>query len=176
MALRTCDGGMPSRQGPVRINRVIELRVQPVGSRVAGRAVMRKIELHVRRVLAAREVRLVTRKARCRRSFEYVVQVACSAGQRCVRAGESVAGYPKMIKFRVEPRAHRVARLAGRRKTCRHMIEHRSMKVLLVAGVARGRKPDELTDRRIPVAVFALQHRMSAHQRKTVLVVLNVPG
>ena len=136
MALCTSDRGMTSRQRPVRIDRVIELRVQPVRRRVAGRAVMREVELHVRRVLAAREIGLMTCEACGGSPFEYVVKMACSAGQRFVRAGESVAGYPKVIKFGVEPRAHCVTRFAGSWETCRHMVEHGRMKILLVAGVA----------------------------------------
>jgi len=51
------------------------------------------------------------------------------------------------------------------------MIEYRSLKILLMAGVASGRQACELPSRRVFVAVDALQEGMRTDQRKTILVV-----
>jgi len=53
------------------------------------------------------------------------------------------------------------------------MIDNRSEKILLMARVASGRQSLELPCRRILVTFFALHQGMSAHQRKSILVILN---
>ena len=96
---------------------MVEPRIQPIGSGVAGGTVVREIELHVRWILAVVEVGCVARIAGGRRSFEHIVDVAGGAGQRAVGTGERVAGNAQVIEPGVEPRAHGVARLACSRKT-----------------------------------------------------------
>lgn len=138
MTLCTRDRGMHARQRPMSIDRVIELRVEPVGSRVACGAVMRKIKLHMRRVLTVVEIGLVAREAGGGCAFEHVVHVTRRAGQRCVCAGKRVTGYLQVIELRVKPRAHCVTRLAGGWEVGRDVVKHRSVKVFLMAGVAGG--------------------------------------
>lgn len=80
MALRTRNCGVHACQWIVRIERVIEFCVEPVGRRVACGAVLRQAELHVRRIIRADEVRAVAPIAACRRSFVDIVDMTFHAG------------------------------------------------------------------------------------------------
>ena len=53
----------------------------------------------------------------CRRSREYVVDVACGARQRGMRSSERVSGVLEMVELGVEPGVHGVAGFAGCRKS-----------------------------------------------------------
>lgn len=52
-------------------------------------------------------------------------------------SGERVTGEFKMIELCIEPGVHGVAAFAGGRKARRGMIQNGSLKILLVARVAR---------------------------------------
>jgi len=139
VALDAGERGMHPGQRIVRIQRVVEFRIEPIDRRVAGSAIMRQTQLHVGRVIGADEVRRVAGVAIRRRSLVHVVDVARCAWQSYVRSGERIARKFQMVKLRVEPGVHCVAAFAGCRKSGRHVIENRRLKILLVAGVARSR-------------------------------------
>src|SRR5579863_2510350 len=81
MALRAGQGRVHSCQWVVRIERVVKLGIQPVGRGVAGRAIVRQSELHVRGIVGAGEICRVATEARRGGSLEYVIEVASSARQ-----------------------------------------------------------------------------------------------
>lgn len=109
MALCAGDSGVHAGQRPVSVNGVIELGVEPVCGGVTDGAIVRKVELNMRRIFTAVEVGLMASNACCRRAFEYVVEVARCARERCMRATESIAGHLQVIEFGIEPRVHGVA-------------------------------------------------------------------
>lgn len=138
MALRTGHGGVFAGQRVMRVDRVIELGIQPICGGVTDRAVARQAELHVRRIVAVVEVRTVAGVARCQGVLEDVIEVAGGTGEGGMRAGQRIAGVFQVIKLGVEPAVHTVAAFARGGEAKPRMIEDRSEKVLLVAGVARG--------------------------------------
>ena len=99
--------------------------------------------------------------------------MAGGAGQRSVRASECVTCVFQMVKLGIEPAVHRVTALAGRRKAKPDVIDNRRQEVLLMARVAGRRQADKLAGGGVLVALFALHQLMRAHQRETVLVILN---
>lgn len=99
--------------------------------------------------------------------------MACGAFKCGVRASKGITGVAKVVELRVKPAVHRVTGLAGGREAQTDVINNRSKKVLLMAGIAGRRQAHELARRGILVAIFALQKRMGSHQRESILVVLN---
>ena len=176
VALRAGQRGMHAGKGIVGVKRVIKGGIEPVGGVVAGAAVMREIDLDVGWIDGGDEILLVAREARGRRSLEDVVDVACRAGQSEMAAGEGVPGHLEVVKPCVEPGVHGVAGFTRSGEAGRCVVEDRSLEVLLMAGVAGGGEADELAGRGVLVAVLALQQRMRADERETVLVILNLGG
>ena len=76
-----------------------------------------------------------------------------------------------MVELCVEPRVNGVATLTCSWKACRQVIENGGPKILLMAGVARGRQARELPCGRVLMAIDALQESMRADQRETILVI-----
>src|ERR1035438_9238879 len=173
MALRASDGGVHAGQRVVRVEGVIECRVEPVGCGVASAAVLGQAELDVRRVVRADEVRLVAGIAGGRRSGENVVNVACGAGQSGVHPGQREPGELEVVEAGAEPTVHGVAALAGGGEAQRNVVENRRLEVLLMAGVTSRRQSLELPGRGILVALVALHQGVRPYQRKAVLVVAN---
>lgn len=123
VTLRAGHGGVRTRQRIVRVERVIELGIEPVGRRVAICASVRQAELHVRRIVAACKVGRVARKAVRRRANEYIIAMTRSAWQCGMHPGERVAGIFQMIELRAEPGIHGVTALARSRECQRDVID-----------------------------------------------------
>lgn len=104
------------------VDRVIELRIQPIGRSVARRAIVRKIELYVGRILAVVKVGCMARVTSCGRALKDVVDVAGSAWQCRVRPREGKTGNAQVIELGVEPRVHSVAGLTGCWEAGRYMV------------------------------------------------------
>ena len=126
------------------------------------------------RVLTGSEIFLMAGEATCRRAFEDVVNMAGRAGKRRMRSGQRISRDLQVIEPGVEPRVHAVAVLACSWKTRGDVIDDRSSKILLMAGVAGGREPGELPHRGILVAIDARQQGMCADERKAIEVIANV--
>ena len=133
MALRTGDRRVHPRKRIIRVKRMVELRVQPIRGGMAGCAIMRQVELSVRRIVRLGEISCVAAETSCRCAFEYVVEMTRRARQCGVRSSQRIAGHLVMIKFGVEPRVHGVAGLAGGWELRRNVVEHGSQKILLMA-------------------------------------------
>lgn len=144
----------------MRIERVIKSGVKPVGCRVACAAVLRQAELCVRRIGRAEEVRAVASIARGRSSLKNIVDVAGCAGQRCVHSGQRIAGVLQVIELGSKPTVHGVAGLAVGRESRGYVIENRSTKVLLMAGVAGGGETFELSGAGALVALITFHQGM----------------
>ena len=99
---------------------------------MTGAAIVRQSQLHMRRILAVGKVGGVAGETCGRSSLERIVHVARRAGQRGVGSGQGIAGNFQVIELGVEPGVHRVAAFACGGKARGHVIEDRSMKVLLV--------------------------------------------
>lgn len=91
VALHAGKRGMPSGQRVVRIQGVIEFRIQPVDCRVTRGAIVRQTQLHVRWVLTADKIRRVAGVAIRRRPLVHVVNVARGTRESYVRTGERIA-------------------------------------------------------------------------------------
>jgi len=139
MALRTGNRRVHPRQRVMRIKRVIELRIEPVGGCVAIAAVMRQPQLHVWRVVGSGKIGGVACIAGSRRSREDIVDMAGCTRQRGMHPGQCESGHLQMVELRVEPDVHGMAGFAGNRKAERYVIENRGQEVLLMAGIAVGR-------------------------------------
>lgn len=138
VALCAGHGGVLAGERVMRVERVIEFCIRPIGRRMAGRAVARQAELHVRRIVGGIEIRIVARVARRRSILEDVIQVAGGTGEGSMHAGQRIAGVFQVVKFGVEPAVHGVATLAGGGEAERCVIEDGGAEVLLMAGVAAG--------------------------------------
>lgn len=95
------------------------------------------------------------------------------AGQRNVGARKRIARVFQVIELGVEPTVHGVAGFACRREVEPHVINDRSKKVFLVAGIAGGGQTRELTRCRILMALLAFHQGMRPYQRKTILMILD---
>ena len=76
MALRASHRRVHSGKRIVRKSGVIEFRVKPIARRVAGRAIVRQSQLHMRRVIRTGEIGRVTGETIHRCALEHVVHVA----------------------------------------------------------------------------------------------------
>ena len=140
---------------------------------MADGAIARQPELHVRWIIAVIEIGRVARITLRRRSLEHVIDMACDAGQRGVRTGKWISRVLQVFELGIEPAVHRVAALARIGQAKPDVIENWREEILLVAGVAGGRKAHELADSGLLVALVALHQGMGSHQREAILVVLN---
>ena len=100
---------------------------------MARSAIVRQAKLHVRRVVAAHKVRGVAGIALSRRSRKHIIDMACGASQRGMRAGERVTCVLQVIELCTHKVVHRVAGIARRREIKRHVIDDRRQEVLLMA-------------------------------------------
>jgi len=174
MALGALYRCMLSDERPVSVQGVIEGGVVPIHRAVAGSAVARKIQLHVRRVGAVVEVRRMAAVALGRRTRELVIEMAGRALQSRVRAGQRVTRELQMVKLRTHEVIDRVAGITGGGEVQRDVIDNRRQKVLLVARVTGSGQTHKLPGRRILVALIALHKSVRAYQGETVLVILNL--
>lgn len=173
VALRAGNRGMRSRQRIVRVKGVVEGGVEPVDRRVAGTAVLRQGQLHVRRIVRADIVCAMAPVAGRRRSCKHVVDVAGSAGQSSVHPGQRVTGVLQVVELGAHPTIHGVACLACGREAGCSVIDNGRQEVLLMAGVTCRRQALELPAGSAFVALVALHQRMRSNQREAVLVVAN---
>jgi len=114
----------------------------------------------MRWIVAVEEVTRVARIAGGRCSFEYIVDMACNAGQCGVRAGECITGIFQVVELGAYPVVHGVTGNARGGKPETNVVEHRGEKVLLMAGVAIRRQSLELSSGSHFVALFALDQGM----------------
>ena len=136
VALFACYLGMKASQWIVSKRSVIELGIQPVRGRMTATTIMRKPKLQVAWVLGGNELLAMAGVAiRCG-SFEFVIDMAGIAIERCMHPGQCETSELQMIKLRAKPRIHGVTRLAGRREAKPGMIEDRRLKVLDMAAIA----------------------------------------
>jgi hypothetical protein len=112
------------------------------------------------------------------RQVVVVIDMARGTRRRQMRAGQHKTGCA-MFERRSKPRVHPVALLAGCRETRFHVVWYARAKIcsvleiLRMAGIARRRQPRKLADRRLLMAIIALQRCVRAQQREAVKVVLN---
>lgn len=64
---------------------------------------------------------------------EHVIDVAIGARKCAVHPRQCVPRVLQVIELRIEPGVHRVATLACRREPCLHVVQNRSLEILLVA-------------------------------------------
>lgn len=161
MALRATQRRVRARQRVVGVERVIELRIQPVGRRVAGVAGVRQVERHVARIAAAREVRLVASEAVLRQRCVVSVRVALRACDRGMGARQGE--HRRVIERRRHPSASGMAESTIGRETGGYVVgARRSGKVPLVARVAVGGRIRVTV---VHVALRTGQRRMLTGQR-----------
>ena len=142
---------------------------------VAGLAGRGEIGGHMVRVAGLLIIRHMAAAARRRRTFELIVDVAGVARERGMRAGQRVSRELQVIEVDPEPVVEAVALFAGGGESSRHVVGAGGrLKLLRVAGIARGGKPLELPDRGALVAGVAIQRGVRAHQGESVLVVLDL--
>lgn len=113
---------------------VVELGSGPGCRRVTYAAVTREPSLCVIRSRGGVEILLVTAEAGDRRVLREPADVARSAIDRCVNAGQRKAGVLKMVKRSAKPTVHAVAFVASDRES--RVVEHFRSEVCGVAGVA----------------------------------------
>jgi hypothetical protein len=77
----------------VRVDRVVEFCVDPVGSGVTRPAVVRQSQLHVRRIVGVRKISSVAAKARRWCALENVIHMAGRARKRGMRTRQGIAGH-----------------------------------------------------------------------------------
>lgn len=100
--------------------------------------------------------------------------MAGRALERGMHAGEGKACHFQMIELGSKPGIHGVAVLAGGWKARGHVIDNRSLEVLLMTGIAGRRKSLELARSRALVAGHAIEHGVRSDKWKAVLVITNV--
>ncbi len=143
------------------VESVIELGIEPVSRGVARVARMRQVQLHVTRVVGAREVRGVAGVAVLRHCRVVAVCVALGAGYGGVRAGERE--YRRVVEIRRHPSARRVAESAIGGEAARDVVRvRRSGEVPFMARVAVRRRRSVVV---IRVALGARHGGMLAGQR-----------
>jgi len=90
-----------------------------------------------------------------------------------VHAGERVAGVFQVVKPSAHPGIHGVAGLAGGGKVARDVVNDRSLKVFLMAGVTCRREALKLATGRALVALVALNQRMGTYERKAIVMLID---
>jgi len=160
----------------LRVLRVIERRIQPVGGAVAVLA-RRREELRLRgmpRIRRVVVVGLVARDAQRAVQVVVIVDMAIGAGPRRdrMRAGQRESGL-RVIKFTVRPLDGVVAQLAGGRETG---VRHRTVRVVVIGLVARNasRVGDVVVVIDVAVGAGPRWNRMRARQRETGLRVIEL--
>ena len=136
VALRARHRCMLARQRPVRIQGMIEYRVIPIGGVMARSAIVRQAKLHVWRVVAVGEVRRVARITLRRSPCKHVIDMACRALQRRVRARKRVTRVLQVVELGAHKVVQRVARLARGGEVKCDVVDDRRQEVLLMARVA----------------------------------------
>ena len=152
---------------------VIEGNGSPVCRVVASRAILREPRLHVVGILRARKIFQMATDTVGGSDLEIAIHVAGLAVQRGVHAGERIARVFCVVKPCAHPSVHVVAALASRRKLERPMVGLGGGKILHMTRHALRGKPLELAHCRSLVTLVAHEHRVGAHQRKSVLMVVD---
>jgi len=153
---------------------VIELPVRPGNRVVTG--LTTGGEPFVRRAGRVVEIFLMARNARRAREVEVVVDVTVSAspGRDRVPAGQWES-HRIVIKLRIQPVIRDVALLTGSRVSEGHVVGGLGLlEVRFMAGNARRGHGLELAVGRVLVAQIAIDCRVSAGQRETIVVLLDL--
>ena len=157
-------------------HRVVKRRRCPCNRRVALRAVRRKIRRRVIRICRSLEIFQVTTDTGRAGQVEVVINVTINALARrnrvTVRQRKS---HRRVIKLHIEPAVRVVAQVARRREPSARMVRRGSrLKVFLVARVALRRQTNELPAGGSLVTTIAVQSRVRAKQRESVVVLLHL--
>ena len=152
---------------------VVEPGIVPVVGRVTKAAVLGKPRGHVIGAGRAGEVRGVAAEAIRGNSRKSTPGMAVHTTDPSVHSCQREAGQV-MIEPGSEPAVHPMATLASRRKLRRQVIRGLcSLKIGKVTRRTGGAESPEQADSRIRVARFAADGGMGAHERKSILVIVD---
>lgn len=112
---------------------MIEGRRVPCARRMANGAIPWQSQLHVRRIIAVREIGGVARVALRRCSLENIIDVAGNAGEGGMRARKRITCVLQVVELGIEPAVHRVAAFACIRQAQPGVVKYGSAEVLLMA-------------------------------------------
>ena len=121
VALRTLQAGVSTRQREA-CDVVVEGDRSPVCGVVARGAILGKLGLHVIGILGARKILQMATDAIGDGDLVVPIDMAGSAIQRRVHAGQSEAREPGVIKLGAQPTVHSVASLANSGELQRPMV------------------------------------------------------
>lgn len=138
VTLGACQGRMSTGQRIVGELCVVKARIEPIGRRVAGCAIVGQTQLYVRRIIAGGEIGLMTGEAITGRASKYVIDMTRCARKRCVRPGKRITGIFQVIEFGIKPGVHGVAGLTCRGEARCRMVNDWSAEILLMARVTGG--------------------------------------
>lgn len=153
---------------------MVKACAQPRRGRVTRRAGLRESGLHVVRIRGRIVILGVAAVAISAGALVLAVFVAGVTVQRRVRARQGEPGNLPVVKLGSRPRHDCVAILACNRKTHSLMIRRGTLVRLRMAGVALSRKSFVSPAGPGPVTRLTVHRGMAAHQRKPVLVQLDV--
>ena len=175
VALRTRQGHVRAGQGEAGEGGVIEHRSRPGIRVVALRTRLRKAELRVIGIGGRVEIFQMAGDAVRRRPLEMAAGVTGGAIQASMRSGQGESAKLRMIETGALPGVHGgVALVAGGGETGRLVVGRLGAHVRphVTTGAVR-RQALELPGRGALVARTALEQRVRAHQRKTILMFSN---
>ncbi len=112
VALRALQGCVRTGEREFGEGGMVKRGVGPVDGRVTHATVAREARLDMIRIGSGHKFLLVAGVAICRRSLEFVVDMAGGAIESCMHAGQGKPGESGVIKLRAEPGVHGVARFA----------------------------------------------------------------
>ena len=143
---------------------------------MARAAIVREVCRDVTGIGCSIEIRRVAAVAVHRESLEFPADVARNTVEFCVHAGQCEACDRRVIEGSAQPVVRAVTRLTSCGEVQGLVIDHAGG-VQIIGHVARGAvgaQASELADGRACVTGDAVESSMSAEQRKTILMVLDV--
>ena len=154
---------------------MIETGGLPCGGVVTSLTGLGKAQGHVVWVRSFLKIGQVTSHTIRRCALEFASYMAGDAIQRGMGARESKSCHLQMIEFRSKPVIHAVTLFASRGKPSSRVCRRTGRLVVFgVAGVALRGQALELANRRALMASVAFDRRVSAQQRETILMLLNL--
>ena len=155
---------------------VIKAGGLPGAGAVARLTGLGECQRHVVRIIGLLVVRQMAPDTGSRRVLELIVDVTGRAVESCVRSGQGVAGVLEVVEPNPKPIVEAVALFARGGKAGDDVSGAGGcLKFLGMAGITRSRKSLELSDGRALVAGIAVKRRVSTHEWKPVLMVLDLP-